>query len=790
MYMASHNMNMTDLGSFLSSEGAEFVSLAYRFFLHREADAGGLDFYVKKLQSGSPKLQIIADIRFSEECINNKSTFRDFDMILMNHGFYNPSIKSFDDTTVNSSSDGGNNVSPDIRVDLSRSGIKIFLLGNCQMEVIASYLSSMLEQVEVKSLLSIPRNIDLVSKSEFECYLNECDLIVLHPQNEIDELFSGKYARYLPKIRRIPRIAFAGFHPDSEYVFNKNTGNFVGSAIGDYNSTIALYGWLNSMSVEDTVGLFRDDIYKHLGFYEYWDAARQIVLEEGRVTGFDLAPYLEKWGQDGIWMYSMNHPVKFVLRDIALALVGREGGQPKDFDESSIVDILQYGPWFPVFPEIASKVNVEGDYQFKLPNFGKSGDADGDSARKLSLMEYVKNTFDIYGNYEKENLICHRLDSERYKSLNTVISKRGKDRAGLVKLSTEKNPYQGLNDYQFWRRAIENTSMQNVDPVVRSCFVLKKSDKVATAGSCFAQHISRTLQKNGFNYYVTENSPYANDADLDRNYGVFSARYGNVYTARQLVQLFDRAYDAFTPLDSYWVRTDGRFADPFRPQIEPKGFSSVVELIESRESHFSAVRTMFESLDVIVFTLGLTEAWRRKADGAVFPLAPGVAAGCFDADLYEYINFGVIDVIADMYAFIERLQKVNPGARMIITVSPVPLIATYEDRHVLVSTTYSKSVLRVAAEEICRGNPMAEYFPSYEIITGAHVKGEYYENDLRSVKPQGVDHVMRLFMKYYSEGGDKFEVHNVHNSRIDILKEMTKASAIVCDEEAIEKSIV
>jgi len=36
-----------------------------------------------------------------------------------------------------------------------------------------------------------------------------------------------------------------------------------------------------------------------------------------------------------------------------------------------------------------------------------------------------------------------------------------------------------------------------------------------------------------------------------------------------------------------------------------------------------------------------------------------------------------------MTAFVRRLREVNPAARVILTVSPVPLVATAEPRHVL-----------------------------------------------------------------------------------------------------------
>src|SRR5205823_12256053 len=129
--------------------------------------------------------------------------------------------------------------------------------------------------------------------------------------------------------------------------------------------------------------------------------------------------------------------------------------------------------------------------------------------------------------------------------------------------------------------------------------------------------------------------------------------------ARQLVQLFDRAYGDFAPDDRIWQRPDGRYVDPFRPQIEPEGFQTIDEMEQSRSAHLAAVRRMFEQLDVFTFTLGLTEAWCSKSDGAVFPLAPGVAGGEMDFGFYTFTNFTVDEVIADLNRFIRTLGDVN-----------------------------------------------------------------------------------------------------------------------------------
>jgi hypothetical protein len=333
--------------------------------------------------------------------------------------------------------------------------------------------------------------------------------------------------------------------------------------------------------------------------------------------------------------------------------------------------------------------------------------------------------------------------------------------------------------------------MDEVDPVVVSKFMITPSDRVVTAGSCFAQHIARHLQMSGFSYFVTETAHPLLDPSLttDYNYGVFSARYGNVYTSRQLVQLLNRAYGLYRPHEDIWEGPDGRFIDPFRPQIQPKGFASRTEYEVDRQQHFAAIRRAIEELNVFVFTLGLTETWVSKRDGAVYPLCPGVAGGVFDRDHHAFTNLTVTDVTNDLCEAIDHIRSRNPSARVILTVSPVPLVATAEDRSVLVSTTYSKSVLRVAAENVASGKDYVAYFPSYEIITGVYSRGAYFMSDLRSVTESGVNHVMRLFMRHYASEytrGQRTATDDAAQRVKANVREVEQIARVICEEELLD----
>lgn len=353
---------------------------------------------------------------------------------------------------------------------------------------------------------------------------------------------------------------------------------------------------------------------------------------------------------------------------------------------------------------------------------------------------------------------------------------------------SREHPYRALPDASFWKRSVAGVPIPEFDPVGGSTFKILRSDKVATAGSCFAQHISKRLRSGGFQYLVTERQPDADEGASAGSYD-FSARYGNIYTARQLLQLFDRAFGYFTPIDSHWDLGEGRYCDPFRPQIEPGGYASVDALVQDRKQHLAAVRDMFRQLDVFVYTLGLTECWASRLDGAVYPLAPGVAGGSYDPAKYQFVNFGANEVVSDLQEFVRKLRLVNPKAKIILTVSPVPLMATYEPHHVLVANTYSKSVLRVAADMVCRSCNEVYYFPSFEIINGNYNRGCYFGTDLRSVTKEGVDHVMSIFMRHLTEGAPELVLPAANGEISDPGEEMIEMMAsaeAACDEEMLD----
>lgn len=361
----------------------------------------------------------------------------------------------------------------------------------------------------------------------------------------------------------------------------------------------------------------------------------------------------------------------------------------------------------------------------------------------------------------------------------------------------KRHPYLGQPDYQFWRKDPGLADMALFDPVGTPSFRIAPQDKVVTAGSCFAQHVARFLANAGFDFLVTE-QPHpllTPQVAAELNYGLFSARYGNVYSTRQLRQLLERAYGLFQPIDGAWQRADRRWVDPFRPQILPGGYVSAREVDLDRDVHLEAVRRAIDAMSVFVFTLGLTETWMDRRDGAVYPLAPGVAGGRYDESIHAFHNLDVAEVAHDLQWSLDFIRSRNPDVKFILTVSPVPLNATALDRHVSVSTAYSKAVLRVAAEQVAAANDLCDYYPSYEIITSSVTRSAYFGDDARDIREDGVQHVMSLFLKHYADVPAPTAPRPRAKARpatssvtADRTEQAEALMQVLCDEEAIDNT--
>jgi antitoxin (DNA-binding transcriptional repressor) of toxin-antitoxin stability system len=148
------------------------------------------------------------------------------------------------------------------------------------------------------------------------------------------------------------------------------------------------------------------------------------------------------------------------------------------------------------------------------------------------------------------------------------------------------------------------------------------------------------------------------------------------------------------------------------------------------EGERTAYLERLRAAGAFVFTIGLAEVWQDRETGGVF--WRGVPRHIFDSDRHVFRLTTVEENEANVVRIVELIREVNAGAPIVLTLSPVPLKATFRDISCVTADAVSKSVLRVALDSALRRDlPGVWYWPSYEIVkwAGAHLPWPAYGLD-------------------------------------------------------------
>ncbi len=282
-------------------------------------------------------------------------------------------------------------------------------------------------------------------------------------------------------------------------------------------------------------------------------------------------------------------------------------------------------------------------------------------------------------------------------------------------------------------------SLFKTSPYVETIDLIKKSTPIGSAGSCFASEIAYYLQNHKYNYVITETHP------SDGQFPESSARWGIIFNTPSFKQLVEKAFGhrempklaEFHVGGNYWQ-------DPFRENI---AYDSVEELDADRETHIKACRDAFLECEVFIVTLGLNECWEFIPDGTVSSRNPKTS---LHYALFRHRVLTIEENTENLQAFLDVLRSYNPNVQVIVTVSPVPFIATglAAKTHVVTANMHSKAVLRVAAENFVSANDGVHYFPSFEMVM--HCLKNPWEADQRHIKSSAIKQIMNLFEEMYT----------------------------------------
>lgn len=284
-------------------------------------------------------------------------------------------------------------------------------------------------------------------------------------------------------------------------------------------------------------------------------------------------------------------------------------------------------------------------------------------------------------------------------------------------------------------------------PKIDPKFKLRRDDKFYAIGSCFARGLEYALQRRKMS--VESAAPeFARLASVNKERtGIgFINKYNTFSILNELRWALDPA--AVFPVESIGKVTETTWSDPHaNPTLELVGLEETLK----RRALLQTVTKRIVNCRAVIVTLGLAEVWRDVKADVYLNNTPIPPLREREPDRYELHLTSFAQNWANLEAIHALLSRYgHPDLRIVVTVSPVPLHATFLKMDVVLATTYAKSLLRAAAQQWATAHDNVDYFPSYEIVQNS-ARAAVWESDRIHVTRAGVQHIIGLFLQSYLE---------------------------------------
>lgn len=248
---------------------------------------------------------------------------------------------------------------------------------------------------------------------------------------------------------------------------------------------------------------------------------------------------------------------------------------------------------------------------------------------------------------------------------------------------------------------------------------IDETTRVTAFGSCFAESISTWLANR--NYKVLTKAENSKAYIVSCSEGMV-----NTFVIRQQFE---------------WALEGKKFEAPLWHgyKAEEYGYDEDVRQETAR---------IFQETDFFILTLGLSEIWYDEPTGGVFWRT--LPKSKYDPQRHKFRVATVEENRDNLRAIYKLIRKHRPDAKVLLTLSPIPLIATFRPESCMSANSVSKAVLRVAIDEVVRefkDDGHLFYWPSYEIV--ANVFQYPFKEDGRHLYSSVKEFIMMTFERVW-----------------------------------------
>jgi hypothetical protein len=253
--------------------------------------------------------------------------------------------------------------------------------------------------------------------------------------------------------------------------------------------------------------------------------------------------------------------------------------------------------------------------------------------------------------------------------------------------------------------------------------------KCLLMGSCFSDYIGQIMKRHKFQAVLNPFGTLFNPASIAQNTEHLLS--GNIFTAGELHQHNGLWF-------SFFHYTG--FSDP-HPQV-------CLEKINTAAKTASA---WLKTCDYLILTFGTAWIYKYNATSAIVANCHKLPAAAFTRSLMQ-----PGEIIALYRNLIPLLRSVNPGLRIIFTLSPVRHWADGAENNLL-----SKSILHYSIHEILKEHAELYYFPAYEIFMDELRDYRFYAADMLHPSEQGTAYIWQRFCDTWMDPATLQQYSNV-----------------------------
>ena len=229
-------------------------------------------------------------------------------------------------------------------------------------------------------------------------------------------------------------------------------------------------------------------------------------------------------------------------------------------------------------------------------------------------------------------------------------------------------------------------------PTLKKRPLVKRNSKVCLMGSCFADEMGWCLREHGINI---------GEVGEVKELKHVLYQWGTFFNPQNLFDCLDRV------INSSWEVKDQHFAYMESEKVywylfmKIRAHSDNIDFVKRRLHEVERYwRYWLSESDVVVITLGLIEAWIDLENGRSWQEFAGqVLTGKSHENRAYFKVLSYEECLEYVGKCVRLINELGEKKNIIITVSPIPLAYTFRDKDIIIANRYSKSVLRVVAEE-------------------------------------------------------------------------------------------